>query len=314
MLHLRAISPADRTDAVLATLSEQPGVANLSCSRGAAVAPAGDVVEADLARESADEVIGVLTAERLDRRGSITLTELDAVLSDAADKAEQRAKGDAADAVIWQELVSRTGEESRLSPVFQTFLTIACLLAAIGVVTDSTVTLVGAMVVGPEFGPLAGIAVGIVLRRWDLMRRAVFALAVGYPLAMLVTAGFTLLGKETGFVNAETLLAERNVDFVYQFSGYSVLIALLAGAAGMLAMTSEKSAALVGVFISVTTIPAAGYAVVAAVLGEWDRCVLSLVQLLVNLVGLVLAAALVLALRLRRDPKVVLPTRPLPRG
>ena len=37
------------------------------------------------------------------------------------------------------------------------FLTVACLLAAIGVVTDSTVTVVGAMVLGPEFGPLSAL-------------------------------------------------------------------------------------------------------------------------------------------------------------
>ena len=65
----------------------------------------------------------------------------------------------------------------------------------------------------------------------------------------------------------------------------------------MLSMTSAKSAALVGVFISVTTVPAAGYASVAAILGEWSRFVESTGQLAVNLVGIVVAAALVLLLR-----------------
>jgi hypothetical protein len=49
----------------------------------------------------------------------------------------------------------------------------------------------------------------------------------------------------------------------------------------------------------VTTIPAAGYAAVAAVLGEWQRCLSSLGQLVVNLVGIVAAAAFVLLLRRR---------------
>ena len=63
----------------------------------------------------------------------------------------------------------RTGEDSLLSVSFQIFLTIACLLAAIGAITDSPVTVVGAMVLGPEFGPLAALAVGLVLRRRDLL-------------------------------------------------------------------------------------------------------------------------------------------------
>jgi uncharacterized membrane protein len=49
-----------------------------------------------------------------------------------------------------------------LTFTFLAFLTLACLIAVVGVVTDSPVTVVGAMVVGPEFSPLAAIAVGLV--------------------------------------------------------------------------------------------------------------------------------------------------------
>ena len=72
---------------------------------------------------------------------------------------------------------------------FVLFLTLACLLAAIGVVSDSTVTVVGAMVLGPEFGPLAAISVALVQRRWDLARRALIALLVGFPVAMISHRG-----------------------------------------------------------------------------------------------------------------------------
>ena len=76
-------------------------------------------------------------------------------------RAERNAPGDAADAVIWEEVISSTGEDSTLTWVFMAFMVLACLLAAIGVATNSPITIVGAMVVGPEFGPLAGIAVGL---------------------------------------------------------------------------------------------------------------------------------------------------------
>jgi uncharacterized hydrophobic protein (TIGR00271 family) len=262
-----------------------------------AVKPEGDLIEADIARESTDEIVDSLCGLRLDRAGGITLEAIDTALSDAADKAEEAAPGEGADAVVWQELLARTGEESRLNVTFQAFLTIACLLAAVGIVTDSPVTIVGAMVVGPEFGPLAALAVGLVLRRGDLVRRAALALVIGFPVAMLVTLGATLLAEVTGLFEAADLSGEHQVDFIYQVGPYSLIVALLAGAAGMLSMTSAKSAALVGVFISVTTVPAAGYAVVAAVLGDWDRCLSSAGQLVVNLIGIVLAAAIVLIFR-----------------
>lgn len=299
MLHLRAVSPVEVTDQVLAVLKRHDGATHIVLLRGAAIDPVGDVVEADVAREATDEVVAALCALGVDRTGGLTLEVIDTSLSDAADRAQEAAPGEGADAVVWEELLARTGEESRLNATFQAFLTIACLLAAVGVVTNSPVTLVGAMVVGPEFGPLAAIAVGLVLRRWDLVRRAALALAVGFPLAIAVTAVLSLLASSAGLFDRGMVLSATQVDFVFQVGPFSLIVALLAGAAGMLSMTSAKSAALVGVFISVTTVPAAGYAAIAAVLGEWDRAALSLVQLVVNLIGIVLAAALVLAVRSR---------------
>ncbi|HVW42998.1 MAG TPA: DUF389 domain-containing protein [Amycolatopsis sp.] len=300
MLHLRVVSPPDKTDEVLARLRSEPGVAHLILHRGAALTPAGDLLEADVAREAADEIIDVLRDFDLEHEGGITLEAIDTALSDAAAEAERAAPGEGADAVVWQELVSRTGEESRLNFTFQAFLTIACLLASVGVITDSPVTIVGAMVVGPEFGPLAAIAVGLVLGRWDLVRRASVALAIGFPLAVVITGLVTLLSEAVGLIDTTALRSGgHEVDFVYDVGWYSLIVALLAGAAGMLAMTSAKSAALVGVFISVTTVPAAGYVAVAAVTGDWARSLESLGQLAVNLAGIVVAAAVVLAVRQR---------------
>lgn len=297
MLHLRVISPAEHTDDVLDLLRAQPGVAHVVLLRGAAVIPPGDVIEADVAREATDQLISALCGLGIDHNGGITLEQIDTALSDAADKAEEDAPGDAADAVVWEELLVRTGEESRLNVTFLAFMAIACLLAAVGVITDSPITLVGAMVVGPEFGPLAAISVGLVRRRWDLVRRASMVLAVSFPLAMLVTAGGTALGSAAGLFDASALTGEHEVDFVFDVGPWSLIVAVLAGAAGMLSMTSAKSAALVGVFISVTTVPAAGYASVAAILGDWNRFFGSVGQLAVNLVGIVVAAAVVLLMR-----------------
>ncbi|GAB3442416.1 DUF389 domain-containing protein [Actinophytocola sediminis] len=313
MLHLRVISPPAQTDDVLERLTAHPGTAHLIVLRGAAVAPPGDLIEADIAREAADEVLSSLCALGLDHTGGITLEQIDTALSDAADRAESNAPGDAADAVVWEELLARTGEESRLNGVYVAFLSIACLLSAVGVIINSPVTIVGAMVLGPEFGPLAALAVGIVRGRWDLVRRASIALAIGFPVAMAITALGTFVGSAAGLFDASALTGEHDVDFVYEVGPWSLIVAVLAGAAGMLAMTSAKSAALVGVFISVTTVPAAGYASVAAILGEWSRFFESTRQLGVNLIGIVVAAAVVLLVRratwTSRDAG-----RPLPTG
>jgi len=299
VLHLRIVSPADRTAEVRALLEAEPGVAHLVILPGTAVRPVGDVVLADIARECADSLLGGLRALGLDRDGALTLEALDTVLSDAADRAEEAAPGEGSDAVLWDELISRTGEDSRLTFSFQAFLTIACLLAAIGAITDSPVLVVGAMVLGPEFGPLAAMAVGLVLSRRDLVRRGALALAVGFPLGMGFTALATLAFDGTGLLTSDALDHLDEVAFIYQVGPFSLIVALLAGVAGILALTSAKSGSLVGVFISVTTVPAAAFASVAAVEGRWAEAGLSALQLVVNLVGIVVAAALTLVVARR---------------
>ena len=313
VLHLRVISPSDRTEQVTAVLDRAVGVAHLVVTRGAAVRPAGDVVEADLARECVDAVLSDLTDLSLDHDGAITLESLDTVLSDAADRAEEAAPGEGVDAVVWDELIARTGDESKLSVAFQAFLTIACLLAAVGAITDSPVTVVGAMVLGPEFGPLAAMAVGIVLRRGDLIRRGGLALGAGFPLAMVVTALAALVLDWTGLLTTQTLDQLNQVDFIYEVGPFSFIVAMLAGVAGMLALTTAKSASLVGVFISVTTVPAAAFASVALVVGRYDEALSSAIQLLVNLVGIVVAASLCLLVAERGHRRRRL-GRPLSKG
>lgn len=297
VLHLRVIAPEDLRDEVIEILRGEVGVANLLLYPGAALDPVGDEITADVARECANGLIRQLKALDVQHRGAITLEVLDTVLSTRAHRAEDEAVGDPADALLWDELIGRTREESTLSVTFVLFLTLACLLTAVGVATDSTVTVVGAMVLGPEFGPLAAVAVAMVQRRWDLARRALLALIVGFPIAMGFTALGTWAGEALGWVSLDTVQRLTQVDFIFQVGPVSLIVALLAGAAGMLSLVSAKSAALVGVFISVTTVPAAGFAVVAAILGDWDVAAKSALQLVVNLVGIVIAGVLVLVLR-----------------
>lgn len=299
MLHLRVITPEDLRDDVLAVLRRQVGVANLPLFPRVALEPPGDEITADIARECANDVIKELKALDVQHRGAITLEILDTVLSTRAHRAEDEAEGDAADALVWDELISRTREDSSLSVTFVLFLTLACLLAAIGAVNDSTVTVVGAMVLGPEFGPLAALSVALVRRRLDLARRAAAALLVGFPVAMGITALAALAGEAVGWLSLDTVSHVDEVDFIFQVGPVSFVVALLAGGAGMLSLVSSKSAALVGVFISVTTVPAAGFAVVAAILGDWDVAAKSAAQLAINLVGIVIAGVLVLVLRPR---------------
>jgi uncharacterized membrane protein len=82
---------------------------------------------------------------------------------------------------MWQQVEERTSEESTLSATFLVFLSIATLIAGIGVLLDQPILIVGAMVVGPEFGPIAGLCVALVPRERILAMRSLRALVIGFP-------------------------------------------------------------------------------------------------------------------------------------
>jgi len=295
MLHLRLITPSDKTDDVVRLIEKTVGTTHLVVVPGAARNPAGDVVMCDVAREAGDELIGALRALELDRTGSIAVENIDLSLSKRADKAEEEAPGEGADAVLWEHLTDATHEESTLSVTYVAFITLATMIAACGVVLDNAILIVGAMAVGPEFGPLAGICTAAVQRHPRLALRSLTALLVGFAVAMLVTVGFTYFMDGVNLFTKVQLEAERpNTNFIYRPDAFSFVVAVLAGIAGTLSLTSAKSGLLVGVAISVTTVPAAANAAVAFAYDEYKQAWGSTEQLLLNLLGIVLAGTLTL--------------------
>lgn len=295
MLHLRLIVPDSRTDEVLRLLETTVGVTHLVVLTGAARDPQGDVVMCDVAREAADGLLAGLRAMDLDRTGSIALENIDLSLSRRADRAAEDAPGEGSDAVLWESLADATHEESTLSATYLAFLTVATMIAACGVVLDNAILIVGAMAVGPEFGPLAGICTALVRRAPRLAWRSLVALLVGFVVAMAVTVGFSLFMDAVGLFHIEALKAPRpNTHFIYRPDWFSFVVAVLAGIAGVLSLTSAKSGALVGVAISVTTVPAAANAAVALGYGQYGQARGSSEQLLLNLAGIILAGTLTL--------------------
>jgi uncharacterized hydrophobic protein (TIGR00271 family) len=308
LLHLRVTVPPDRAEDVRRLFEECPGSAHVAVLPGASIAPPGDLVLADVARESADELVVALRELGVDRDGGLSISAVDAAVSRAAELAEEAAPGEGADAVVWEQVVRTTAADSSLSIAYLAFLTIATLLAAIAIVVDSAILTIGAMVLGPEFAPVAAVAVSVVAGRPRLARRAVGTLLAGFAVAILITALAAVLARALGMFGPDVLTAERpQTGFITSPDRWSLIVAVLAGVAGTLSLTSAKSGALVGVFISVTTVPAAADMALSLALGGWRELGLAATQFGINVGGILVAATATLALQRalwRRSPQV----------
>ena len=298
VIHLRVVAPPTLAESAYRVLLQHPSALNLVRLRGAAERPDGDLMLCDVAREDASVVVAGLRELGLERDGSIVLEPISSVVSHAARRAERAAVGSPADAVVWETVEFQTNESAELSFSFLAFMAVATMIAALGIIQDSIILIIGAMVVGPEFGPLAGLCVALVQRQRGLARRSLRALAVGFPVAILAAFVLTVILRAVGSAPDGLPEVSRPATFFISHPDeYSVLVALLAGVAGAISLSTAKSGALVGVLISVTTIPAAANVGVGAAYGDWSEIAGAAGQLAVNLVCIVTAVLVTLSLQ-----------------
>ncbi|HEY7564528.1 MAG TPA: DUF389 domain-containing protein, partial [Acidimicrobiia bacterium] len=119
--------------------------------------------------------------------------------------------------------------------------------------------------------------------------------AVGFPVAIAAAAMVVVVLEAVGLVPGDAEPFERFIaQFVSRPNIYSAIVALLAGAAGMVAVTGAKSATLVGVLISVTTIPAAADIGISIAFANPGEMLGATVQLVINLACLLAAGIAVL--------------------
>jgi len=300
MIGLRLIVPTHLLAGVLALLERSAGVAHVVHIAGAARSPQGDLVLCDVVRESANALIEGLQDLGLHHEGAITAEALEVVISDAAARAELDAPGFGEDALVWEEVEAQARTGARLTVSYLAFMAVAACIASVGIILDSPILIVGAMVVGPEYGPLAAGCVGAARGRFRPAGRAMGTLVIGLGIGALAAMVAILLFRATGLADGGYDLSDRQLTaFISHPDGLAAVVAVLAGIAGMLSLTEGRAGALVGVLVSVTTIPAVANIGVATAYGEWRELEGAALQLLVNLVGLTVAGVLTLRFQAR---------------
>lgn len=288
MIHVRAVSPPELTGEVVGRLAADPCVLNLIVQTGAARNPDGDAIACDVLTGGANEVLQGLRALGVDRLGSIVIEPVDMVFSGRAAEAGTQKLGPMTRAPVWEQVEARIRAEGTYAPSFYLYLVIAGLIGSVGIVTNSQILIVAAMVVGPEYSAIVSIALGIDRGDRKRVRHGLRALFAGFLLAIVVTFLFSLLIRAFGLQSQAFTAGLRPVsNLINTPNFFSFAVAALAGIVGIVSLTEARTSALLGVFISVTTIPAASDISVSLAFSSWSNARGSLIQLLVNIVVLI---------------------------
>jgi len=293
--HVRVVSPPDLTDPLIDVLVHHSGVANVVVLRGCARRPDGDAVQFDVLTSSANSVLRQLQAIQDDRHCSIAIENVDAAIGETADPAAGHGLVERDIAPVWDVVEAKIRSEAVYAPSFFILLAIAGLIGAVGILTNSQILIVGAMVVGPEYNAIMAVALGTDKRDKDPVLRGLVALVAGFSAAIVVTFLFGLTIRWSGHTPEAYLLGLRPVSHLINSPDlFSVVVAVLAGIVGVVSLTESRAGALIGVFISITTIPAASDMGLSMAYASWTQARGSTFQLLLNVTLLIVMGALVL--------------------
>jgi uncharacterized hydrophobic protein (TIGR00271 family) len=296
VLQLRAYARPEQVDALAARLGGLAGVRHLVA--GGRTSGGMTQLTGEVDSVAADDVLDVLKTFDL-AADDVTLWRVPSVQPLGWRRRRGRMTRDAA---VWSEVAGRADENARPRLNFVLYMFTAGVIAGAGVLTGSSILVVGAMAISPDLLPMASAAVGLVEKRPAQVARAMVTLAIGMTIVVGAAALSTLLLRLDGRIAADLDLAGGVLGpSLTSIGPGTVLVALAAGMAGMLAYETAGSAA-VGVAISVTTVPAAAYLGDALALQGFQKGLGSLEVLLVNVAGVVAAATLTLLgqRRLRR--------------
>jgi uncharacterized hydrophobic protein (TIGR00271 family) len=301
MLHLRVFGSEAPMIAAARSLGDVRGarhVTRVAAGDGTSRA----LVTADLQPDAVDPALAAMHALGVAAE-DVSLLRLDSIQSGPLRRANL---------VVWADLLGQAGTNARPVARYLVFMAVAGVIAAYGVIYANGILIVGAMAVSPDLLPITSMCVALVVRRAGLFVRAFWTLVAGLGVAGIVAGALTAVLDALGWL--PSLDIDSGVlSGLTSVNSSTVVVALVAGIAGMLALETRASSA-VGVAISVTTIPASAYLGVAAGVGEVDKALGALLVLGINIAMLVTGGTITLVAQRMRGAAPPHPRVPAPRG
>ena len=276
MLRLRSSIAHERAEEFGALLREHAGVRRVVKQADEAASGGASVFVADVEPSCADVLV-----QRIAEMGipveDYVLTKMEVV---APQHRHHHGEG-GVDGFAWVEVVGAAKANSRPLARYLALINVAAVIAACGVITSSSILIVGAMAVSPDLLPICATCVGLARGERRLARRAFLTLALGLGLVVVTAMVLSALVSLFGFLPDGFEVEQSSLSSLAKTDYTTVLVALAAGVAGILSFETRASAA-VGVAISVTTIPASAYLGVALGAGGIDHAFGALVVLAIN--------------------------------
>lgn len=284
---------SEKTGTLLARLEGTDGVAGLTVQRGASIQPPGDVVTIQATNGGTRGVLDLLDDLDVQSGGSVQTSEPRSLISESHRNGLDRESNE----TIWEEMAFLLRRDTNVSANYLALMACAGGIAAAGLWTNTLHIVIGAMVIAPGFEPLLRLPFGLVAGPRVLASRGAASTAAGYLALMLggALALVTLRALDPG--GSAELEARSWIRYWSQVTASGALVALIAGTAGALTVTAQRSVLSAGVMIALALIPSLTITAMALVSGDLPLAARSLIRWLVDVAAVVLSGAVVLGLK-----------------
>ncbi len=284
--------PAGKREAVLSVLDEN-GI-DYALSDETSGRRYTGVVSFPLPTNAVEPILDQLREETgIDRDAYTVVLDAETVVSERYDQLEKEwTEGAEGERIARDELVTRAAD---LAPDWVPFLVmtaVSAVVATAGLLLDSPAVVVGSMVIAPLIGPAMATSVGSVVDDRELFVRGIKLQAAGALLAVASAVAFAGLLRFGNIVpmGVNEVFAIGEVRERLSPGVPSLVVALAAGIAGALSLSSGVSSALVGVMIAAALVPPTAVVGIGIAWGRPSAVVGSAVLVAVNFLSINLVA------------------------
>ncbi|MCC2548043.1 DUF389 domain-containing protein [Hymenobacter sp. BT175] len=245
------------TELLCQQLTAVPEVIGLSVSPGASRKPVGDVLTVHVLNRGADEVL------RLARAAVPTANDLSVITSEVASfiaPARQETIEHDKDEAIWEEMESGLRHQGAITANYLLLMALGGLICAVGLVSEpvpQAISFIAAAIIAPGFDPMTKVTLGLVLRRWSVVRHGVTSTLAGYAV-LIATAALTMLAlTAAGEASGAALAANPEVEHLSHPRLMELLLSGAGALAGVVMLAAYRRSFQAGPLIAMAFIPAA---------------------------------------------------------
>lgn len=231
------------------------------------------IVEIPVPGGGVDPILELLYDAGLDEDAYTLISEVEtagATTQAVADLEERYVAGPKGESgVSYPKIKERAADLEPGRATYIAFAALAAIVAVAGLLLDSAIVIVGAMVIAPFAGSSLSAAVGAVIDDRGMVIDSVGSQLLGLVVAYAGAVAMSLVLRETFFVPAALAITRvQQVGIFLTPSLLAVVVALAAGAAGALALATDLPVSIAGVAVAAAIVPSAATAGIGTVWGD----------------------------------------------